>query len=76
MLVAGELLRRMFADHLSLRAVTERRLEGVRDAQARTYGAVEAGHHRRLATVFGQVEVTRLAYRRRGQANLYPPTRP
>ena len=67
-----ELLRRMFADHLSLRALTERRLEGVRDAQARTHGAVEAGHHRRLATVFGEVEVTRLAYRRRGQLNLYP----
>ncbi len=67
-----ELLRRMFQDHLSLRAVTERRLPGVRDAQARTYGAVEAGHRRPLATVFGQVDVSRLAYRRRGQANLYP----
>ncbi len=67
-----ELLRRMFQDHLSLRAVTERRLEEVRDTQARTYGAVEAGHHRPLATVFGEVEVTRLAYRRRGQTNLYP----
>jgi len=67
-----ELLRRMFADHLSLRAMTERRLAGVRDARARAYGAVEAGHHRRLATVFGEVEVRRLAYRRRGQPNLYP----
>ena len=67
-----ELLRRMFQDHLSLRAMTEPRLAGVRDARARAYGAVEAGHHRRLATVFGQVEVRRLAYRRRGQPNLYP----
>ena len=67
-----ELLRRMFQDHLSLRAMTERRLAGVRDAQARAYGAVEAGHHRRLATVFGEVGITRLAYRRRGQRNLYP----
>jgi len=67
-----ELLRRMFQDHLSLRAVTEPRLEGVLDAEARTHGAVEAGHRRPLATVFGEVEVTRLAYRRRGQANLYP----
>ena len=67
-----ELLRRMFQDHLSLRAVTEPRLEGVLDAEVRAYGAVEAGHHRRLAIVFGEVEVTRLAYRRRGQANLYP----
>ncbi len=67
-----ELLRRMFQDHLSLRAVTERRLHGVRDAQAHARGTVEAGHCRPLATVFGEVEVTRLAYRRRGQANLYP----
>ncbi len=67
-----ELLRAMFADHLSLRAMTERRLPGVRDAQALTYGALEADHHRPLATVFGHVEVTRLAYRRAGRANLYP----
>jgi hypothetical protein len=43
----------MLQDHLSLRAMTERRLAVVRDAQARAYGAVEAGHHRPLATVFG-----------------------
>jgi hypothetical protein len=67
-----ELLRRMLQDHLSLRAMIERRLAGVRDAQGSAYGAVEAGHHRPLATVFGEVEVTRLAYRRRGQPNLYP----
>jgi len=67
-----ELLRRMLQDHLSLRAVSERRLEGVRSIEDLTHSAVEAGHHRPLATVFGEVEVTRLAYRRRGQANLYP----
>ncbi len=67
-----ELLRRMLQDHLSLRTLTEQRLAGVRDAQGSAYGAVEAGHHRPLATVFGEVEVTRLAYRRCGQANLYP----
>jgi len=67
-----ELLRRMFQDHLSLRAMTERRLGEVRDADARAHRAVEAGHHRMLATVFGEVEVTRLAYRRRGHPNLYP----
>jgi hypothetical protein len=67
-----ELLRRMLQDHLSLRTLTEPRLEEVRDAEALRHGAVEAGHHRPLATVFGEVEVTRLAYRRRGQSNLYP----
>ncbi len=34
--------------------------------------AVETGHTRALTTVFGEVTVTRLAYRRRGHANLYP----
>jgi len=67
-----ELLRRMLQDHLSLRAVTESRLEAVLDAEAVTHGAVEAGHHRPLATVFGEVDVKRLAYRRRGHPNLYP----
>lgn len=67
-----ELLRRMFQDHLSLRAMNERRLDEVSDAEARTHRAVEAGHHRPLATVFGEVEVTRLAYRRRGRPNIYP----
>lgn len=67
-----ELLRRMLQDHLSLRTLTERRLEPVRDAEDLRHGAVEAGHHRPLATVFGEVEVTRLAYRRRGRPNLYP----
>lgn len=67
-----ELLRRMLQDHLSLRAVTESRLDAVLDAEAVTHGAVESGHRRPLATVFGEVDVTRLAYRRRGHPNLYP----
>ena len=67
-----ELLRRMFQDHLSLRAVTETRLDEVLDAEDLTHSAVEAGHRRPLATVFGEVEVTRLAYRRRSHPNLYP----
>jgi len=42
------------------------------DAAGRSRPAVEAGHTRALATVFGTVEVTRLAYRAKGQANLHP----
>ena len=34
-------------------------------------GAVECDHQRPLASVFGEVTVSRLAYRRRGQENLY-----
>ncbi|MDQ6615387.1 MAG: ISKra4 family transposase [Actinomycetota bacterium] len=67
-----ELLRLMLQDHLSLRAATESRLEAVVDADAVTHGAVESGHRRPLATIFGEVDVERLAYRHRGHPNLYP----
>src|SRR5665811_2064213 len=35
-------------------------------------GSVEPGHARPLQTVFGAVDVTRLAYRRRGERNMCP----
>ena len=34
--------------------------------------SVEGGHDRALATVFGEVTLRRLAYRRRGHPNLHP----
>jgi hypothetical protein len=40
------------------------------DAVART--RVESGHTRALTTVFGEVNVSRIAYRAPGQANLHP----
>src|SRR5680860_1398389 len=49
-----------------------RRPVGVHDRLQTPRGTVEAGHARGLATVFGPVDVERLAYRRRGQANLHP----
>ena len=67
-----ELLRQLLQDHLDLRAERERRLPEVRDAGAVAHAAIEAGHQRHLTTVFGVVEVTRLAYRARGTQNLYP----
>ena len=67
-----ELLRRMYQDHLSLRAANESRLETVKDAESCPHGAVETGHRRPLSTVFGEVSVERFAYRRRGHPNLYP----
>lgn len=67
-----ELLRRMLQDHLSLRTRTEQRLAAVLDAEQVAHAAVESGHRRRLASVFGPVEVERLAYRHRGHHNLYP----
>jgi hypothetical protein len=67
-----ELFRLLFQDHLDRRAQRERRLATVTDAEGVARPAVEAGHHRRLATVFGDVDVERLAYRCRGRANLHP----
>lgn len=66
-----ELLRQLLQDHLDLRATREERTE-VHDAGGVPRGAVERDHTRGLATVFGEVEVTRMAYRRRGESNLHP----
>jgi len=67
-----ELVRGLYQDHLDLRAVREQRRGDVVDAGGSARVRVEAGQVRPLATVFGAVNVTRLAYRRRGQANLCP----
>src|SRR5680860_1188376 len=67
-----ELLRQLFQDHLDLRALHETPLDEVVDAAEVARTTVEAGHERTLATVFGPVSVERLAYRRRGHANLHP----
>ena len=69
---ARAVFRQLFQDHVDLRAGREERLAEVADAGAVPYRTVEEGHERGLATVFGQVTVTRLAYRRRGRPNLYP----
>ena len=67
-----ELERQLLQDHLDLRAVREVALEEVTDTHGVGHRAVEAGHHRPLTTIFGTVEVSRLAYRARGRANLHP----
>ncbi|MFN2503621.1 MAG: ISKra4 family transposase [Acidimicrobiales bacterium] len=67
-----ELLRLLYQDHLDLRAEREPRLEAVVDADGTNRPSVEAGHARTLTTIFGQVDVNRLAYRRRSRPNLPP----
>ena len=66
-----ELMRQMFQGQLDLRALRERRVEGIVCAEGVAHRAVEPGHRRKLATIFGRIEVDRLAYRHRG-ANCYP----
>ena len=67
-----EVFRQLFADYLELRARDEPRLPLVVDAQGMPHGTVEVGHTRPLTTVFGQLDVRRIAYRKRGCPNLYP----
>lgn len=66
-----ELLRQLFQDHLTLRSQNEPRLEVI-GADGVRRGRVEPGHTRELLTVFGTVQVSRLAYRAPQQPNLHP----
>jgi len=66
-----ELVCCLFQDHLDLRALRERRLPRVADERGVERRAVERDHRRPLASVFGEVTVSRLAYRARGEENLY-----
>lgn len=63
--IGQDLLCQLLQDHLDLRASRETRQDEVTDADGAVHRSLEAGHHRRLQTVFGQVEVERLAYRKK-----------
>lgn len=67
-----ELLRQLAQDFLDRRAREEPRLEGVEDSEGLVHGSVEEGRERTLSTRFGDVTVSRKAYRHRGASNLYP----
>jgi hypothetical protein len=69
---ARELTRLLYQDHLDLRAAREQRLEEVAGTDGVTRTRSETGHQRALATVFGEVTVTRIACRAPGAANLHP----
>ena len=67
-----ELMRRLFQDHLALVAAREERRGDVTGADGIARTRAERGHGRALATVFGQVTVTRIAYRAPGAPNVHP----
>jgi len=66
-----ELCRQLLQDHLDLRASREVRAGAVSDTEGIVHRAAEAGHRRDLETIFGEVTVTRIAYRAKGAANLH-----
>lgn len=69
---ARELFRQLLQEHLELRAVGEPRIAEVTDVERVPRPSAESGHSRGLTTIFGEVEVERIAYRKRGQTNLHP----
>ncbi|WP_406378556.1 ISKra4 family transposase [Streptomyces sp. NBC_01618] len=66
-----EVTRQLFQDHLDLRAVRERRAGQVVDETGVERTRIERGRRRILATVFGKVTATRIAYRATGSADLH-----
>jgi len=67
-----ELQRRLLQATFDLDSAREQRIGQVTSAAGIPHGSVEDGHGRGLASVFGPVRVTRLAYRNRREPNLYP----
>ena len=70
--VGRELIRLLQQDHTNLRAVREQRLDEVAEVDGTVHTRVEHGHTRTLATIFGQIDVPRMAYRAPWCTNLYP----
>jgi hypothetical protein len=66
-----ELQRRLLQDHLALRAAAEPRLAGVTGPDGVTRRRAERGRARALASVFGPVVVSRIAYRAPGSAAVH-----
>jgi hypothetical protein len=67
-----EVMRALLQDHMDLRSIREPRRAGVIGADRVARRWIEPGHERALATVFGTVTVTRIAYRALGASNLHP----
>ncbi len=57
---------------VALVSAREERIEQVTSAAGIRHGSVETGHDRGVVSIFGPVRATRLAYRNRREANLYP----
>jgi hypothetical protein len=69
---AREFARLTLQGHLSLRAQREIRQASVVDAANMARNRAEPGHERGLATLFGAVDFSRIAYRIPGRENLHP----
>jgi hypothetical protein len=66
-----ELMRRLFQGHLDLLAAGEERRDDVAGEDGVVRTRAERGRARPLVTVFGQVTVSRIAYRSPGRSNVH-----
>ena len=67
-----ELMRVLAESHMALRAAREQRRDDVVDADGDARATAEDGQEHTRVMIFGPVRTSRIAYRRRGKANLYP----
>jgi hypothetical protein len=67
-----ELQRRLLEATFTIDCAREERVVQVTSAAGIRHGSVEKGHDRGVASVFGPLRVSRLAYRNRREPNLYP----
>ena len=68
-----ELLRQLFQDRLDVTAAREERRHDVTGEDGVVRTRAERGRERPLVTKFGQVTVSRIAYRSPGRPNVHPP---
>jgi hypothetical protein len=67
-----ELQRRLLESTFTIDCAREQRVQQVTSAAGIRHGTVEKGHDRGVVSIFGPVRATRLAYRNRREASLYP----
>jgi hypothetical protein len=67
-----ELQRRLLEAAFAIDAAREERTGPLISAAGIRHGSVETGHDRGVLSIFGPVRATRLAYRNRREADLYP----
>jgi hypothetical protein len=67
-----DLVRELVQAHMDLRELREEPRDDVADADGDPHGTREAGQERTRVMIFGEVDTSRIACRRKGKPNLYP----
>lgn len=67
-----DLVRELVQAHMDLRELREQPRDDVTDADGDPRRVREEGQERTRVMIFGEVDTSRIAYRRKGKPNLYP----